>query len=230
MLRAYPALLGAPLGHARGELPPEALRQLLRRALEEPGTHARHGPAHLGGGVPPEAGAVRGHRFDREPGADVHPRARRPAAGRQLQALGRRHLGQLDIELELELHAPDAERRHDLEVPVAACSKLAYAMPAPLGGPGSRISTSNSPGFRTVVNGPLKNFRAGTERLPPLDCSTNVASRTSMTGGMSAAGSACARPPPIVPALRTCRSPMCSVTSAISGYFARSGLESSSSR
>src|SRR5213083_2965837 len=60
-------------------------------------------------------------------------------------------------------------------------------MPAPLGGPGSRISTSNSPGFRTVVNGPLKNFRAGTERLPPLDCSTNVASSTSMTGGMAAA-------------------------------------------
>src|SRR3989449_2185236 len=53
--------------------------------------------------------------------------------------------------------------------PDAACSKLAYAMPAPLGGAGSWISVSSSLGFMAVVNGPLKNFRAATERLPPLD-------------------------------------------------------------
>src|SRR5690349_2744536 len=114
--------------------------------------------------------------------------------------------------------------------PDAACSKLAYAVPAPLGGAGSWISVSNSLGLSAVVNGPLKNFRAATVRLPPFDCSVNVASSTSITGGMSAAGSAWANPPPIVPAFRTWRSPMCSVTSAISGYIALRSLDSSSSR
>ena len=69
-----------------------------------------------------------------------------------------------------------------------------------------------------VMKGPRKNSRAGTVRLPlARDCNVNVASRASMTAGMSAAGSACARLPPMVPTLRTWRSPICSHTSAMIG-------------
>src|SRR5947208_2379174 len=362
-------LLGA-FPDARRELVPEALRELLRGALQEPGPHARHRAADLRGGAPLEARPVWGEGLDFQRGAHFHARAGRLAVGRHLEALGRVHVRQLDLELKFHLHGTHAEPRDHLEVPVvdrlhrldsrchrrhelvieqpfphlvggrgdlgragkieshylarssawvsarraatvarcarysgpawmssfastpataaaatceissspdvptsfaaagarngvsaspvnarsartiiplataisaaapanaypdAACSKLAYAppIPAPLGGAGSWISVSSSLGFMAVVNGPLKNFRAATERLPPLDWSRNVASSTSITGGMSAAGSAWAKPPPIVPAFRTCKSPMCSVTSAMRGYSVPSSLDSSSSR
>src|SRR5438093_4835389 len=357
-----------PLADAGRKRVPEVLRELLGGALQEPGTHAGDRAANLRAGAPLETGSVRREGLDLERGAHVHARAGGLAVGRHLEALGRLHLGELHVELKLDLHGTHPEPRNHLEVPVvdrlhrldpgrhrrhelvieqplpdfgrrggdfgrageveshyparasawasarraatiprcvryaaeawmssfastpatdaaatsaissawpwvptsfaaagarngvsaspvnarsarviiplatvisaaaptsaypdAACSKLAYA-PAPLAGAGSWISVSSSVGFMAVVNGPLKNFRAATERLPPLDWSTNVASSTSITGGISAAGSAWANPPPMVPALRTCKSPMCSVTSPMRGYSALSSVDSSNSR
>src|SRR5256885_12556042 len=111
-------LRGALLPHARRELVPETLRELLGRALEQPGAHARDGAADLRRRVPLEPGAVRRHGLDLERGAHIHTRARRLAPGGHLEAPGRLHVRQLDVELKLELHGADPEPRNDLEVAV----------------------------------------------------------------------------------------------------------------
>src|SRR2546425_218417 len=110
--------LRRPFPHALGEGLPESLRELLRRALQEPRPDTRHRAAHLRGGVPAEPRAVRRHGLDLEGGADIQGRARGLAVGGQREALGRDDVRQLDVDLELDLHAPDAYARNHLEVPV----------------------------------------------------------------------------------------------------------------
>src|SRR5207237_4379779 len=78
-------LLG-PFPDARRELVPETLRELLGRALEQPGAHARDGAADLRRRLPLEPGAVRRHGLDLERGAHSHARARRLAPGGHLEA------------------------------------------------------------------------------------------------------------------------------------------------
>src|SRR5213596_1548258 len=110
-------LLGA-FPDARCELVPEALRELLGGALQEPGPHARHRAAHLRPGAPLEARPVRWDRLDLERGAHLHTGAGRLAVGRHLEALRRLHVRQLDVELKLHFHGTHAEPRNHLEVPV----------------------------------------------------------------------------------------------------------------
>src|SRR3989449_982612 len=360
-------LLGA-FPDARRELVPEALRELLGGALQEPGPHARHRAADLRAGAPLEARPVRGEGLDFERGAHLHARAGRLAVGRHFEALGRVHVRQPDVELKFHLHGTHAEPRDHLEVPVvdrlhrldsrchrchelvieqppphdlrrrgdlgrageveshyfarssawvsarraatvarcvrysgpawmssfastpataaaatceissspdvptsfaaagarngvsaspvnassarviiplaiaisaaapanaypdAACSKLAYAIPAPLGSAGSWISVSSSLGFMAAVEGPFREFWRPPGGLSPLDCNRNVASSTSITRGISAARSAWAKPPPLGPPFPPLKSPICSVTSAMRGYSVPSSLDSSSSR
>src|SRR5881396_3416596 len=110
-------LLGA-FPDARRELVPEALRELLGRALQQAGPHARHCAANLRAGAPFQAGPVGGNELDLEHGAHIHTRAGGLAASRHLEARGRLHVRQLDVELKPHLHGTHAEARNHLEVPV----------------------------------------------------------------------------------------------------------------
>ena len=61
---------------------------------------------------------------------------------------------------------------------------------------------SSSSGSSAVLQMPVKNSAAGMARWPRGDSVSMTASRASATAGYSAAASACASEPPIVPRLR----------------------------
>ena len=73
---------------------------------------------------------------------------------------------------------------------------------------GNAIDVSNSSASSAVDQTPVKNSLAGTVRDPVVDASSNVASSATATAGYSAAGSAWASEPPIVPRLRIWKWPM----------------------
>ena len=76
------------------------------------------------------------------------------------------------------------------------------------------MAVTISPGFSAVVKRSTKNLSAGIFRAPFGPFATTVAPRATRTVGKSAAGSACAMEPPIVPRLRTWMSPICEAASA----------------
>ena len=53
------------------------------------------------------------------------------------------------------------------------------------------------------MNGPSASSAASIVRSPDVERTVSLAPSAIVTAGMSAAGSACASPPPIVPRLRT---------------------------
>ncbi len=86
---------------------------------------------------------------------------------------------------------------------------------------GTRISTIISlAGSMAVSKNPVKNDVIGTSRRPSAEASTTTTSEASVAVGRSAAGSACASEPPMVPRCRTCGSPTNPAASAISGASA----------
>ena len=96
---------------------------------------------------------------------------------------------------------------------------------------GSRTSVRISSGSSAVVNGPCRNSAAGMRRVPPGPVATSSAPSASATAGSSAAGSAWARLPPIVPLLRMGVCATYPTASATSGAaIATSGERSSSAR
>ena len=67
---------------------------------------------------------------------------------------------------------------------------------------GKEIERRSSPSSSAVDHTPVKKSAAGTDLAPPLDTTSNDASRATATAGYSAAGSAWTSEPPIVPLLR----------------------------
>ena len=85
-----------------------------------------------------------------------------------------------------------------------------------------RISSASS----SVVHRPVKNSEAGIVRRPREERTSSWASSVRATAGYSAAGSAWAMEPPIVPRLRIWKCPMRGVARARSGAAAAtSGLD-----
>ncbi len=92
--------------------------------------------------------------------------------------------------------------------PDAGCSTDAYAEPDPGAGTGITMSVTSSCGPSAVVNGPTSASATASSRSPSGERSLRRAPSARRTAGMSDAGSAWTTLPPIVPRLRTCRSPM----------------------
>ena len=84
--------------------------------------------------------------------------------------------------------------------------------------------------FSAVVIRPLNQSSAFTVRLPLAPSHTNSKPSAIAVAGMSAAGSAWASEPPIVPLLRTAGSPITAAHSATTGTFALSTLDDSTSQ
>ncbi len=95
-------------------------------------------------------------------------------------------------------------------------------MPLPAAGTGMRTSVRTSSGARAVVRRSLKKSSALMVRAPFGPVARSSAPRASTTAGQSAAGSAWARLPPIVPQLRTWGSPIMAPASVRIGHFALS--------
>ena len=75
------------------------------------------------------------------------------------------------------------------------------------------------------MSGPTISSSTFTFRSPRDDAIRTLASSATSTAGQSAAGSACARLPPMVPRFRTCASPIWPAASAIIGSFVRTNGE-----
>ena len=88
-----------------------------------------------------------------------------------------------------------------------------------------RSPVTISPGFSAVVKRSTKNFSAGILRAPFGPLARTVAPRATRTVGKSAAGSAWAIEPPMVPRLRTWRSPIWAAASASTGQDFRTSAE-----
>ena len=74
---------------------------------------------------------------------------------------------------------------------------------------GSSTSTSISSGASAVVSAPTKKSAASIQRSPRTDWARSRPPSASTIAGISDAGSACARLPPMVPRLRICGCAMC---------------------
>ena len=94
--------------------------------------------------------------------------------------------------------------------------------------PGRR-RRSRAPAHRgLVVNGPRSRSATASSRTPSAERTARRAPSASNTAGMSDAGSACTTLPPIVPRLRTCRSPIPRAHSGIASRPAGSSALASS--
>ena len=101
------------------------------------------------------------------------------------------------------------------------------ATPVPGPAAGKRTSTRISSGRRDVARYPSNHSAAGMTRSPDWLRTTNSASRARATAGSSAAGSACARLPPIVPRLRIASCPISGNAAASSGTASATVSDSS---
>ena len=95
---------------------------------------------------------------------------------------------------------------------------------------GRRISVSKCSGSSEVINGPMANSLAAMVCVPPLPATTNSAFSAVQIAGSSAAGSAWARLPPMVPRLRIWKCPMWEMAAVIIGKAPRMMSERCRSR
>src|SRR5437773_11171704 len=109
----------------------------------------------------------------------------------------------------------------------AGCGNFMYAAPELAGSSGTRTWTRSSRSLSAVAMSPRNHWSTPTFRLPFGPSQTSSAPRAITAAGQSAAGSACASEPPIVPLFLTAGSPMTLATSASTGDRKSTRLNSS---